>query len=148
MIVRPGRSVMQWATLLPLVASFTGVLHDILTRHLSGQESSVAPLSYTTIGVTATGLASLTFTWKSVPDFDWLLFGWSELFIDIAHFLMIETFRYGEAALVAPFKYSAIIWSGILGYLIWGHIPELSTIVGSGIVMMTGFHILNRERVK
>ena len=61
---------------------------------------------------------------------------------------MIETFRYGEATLVAPFKYSGVIWAGILGYLIWGHIPELSTIAGSGIVIMTGLYILNRESIK
>ena len=137
---------MQWAALLPLAASFTGALRDILTRHLSAQESSVALLFYTSVGVTATGLASLPFTWTSVPVFDWLLFGLSGLLIGVAHFLMIETFRYGEAALVAPFKYSGVIWAGILGYLIWGHIPELSTIVGGGIVIMAGFYILNRER--
>ena len=139
---------MQWAALLPLAASFTGALRDILTRHLSGQESSMALLFYTSIGVTATGLASLPFTWTSVPVFDWLLFSLSGFLIGSAHFLMIETFRYGEAALVAPFKYSGIIWAGILGYLIWGHIPELYTIVGSGIVIMAGFYILNRERLE
>ena len=137
--------MMQWAALLPLMASFTGALRDILTRHLSGQESSVALLFYTSIGVTATGLASLPFTWTSVPVFDWLLFSVSGLLIGSAHFLMIETFRYGEAALVAPFKYSAIIWAGILGYSIWGHIPELSTIVGCGIIIMAKFSILNRD---
>ena len=148
LIVRPGGSVMQWAALLPLAASFTGALRDLLTRHLSGQESSVALLFYTSIGVTATGLASLPFTWTSVPVFDWLLFSLSGLLIGSAHFLMIETFRYGEAALVAPFKYSGIVWAGILGYLIWGHIPEICTIVGSGIVIVAGFYILNREGFK
>ena len=139
---------MQWAALLPLAASFTGALRDILTRHLSGKESSVALLFYTSVGVTATGLASLPFTWTLVPVFDWLLFGFSGFLIGSAHFLLIETFRYGEATLVAPFKYSGIIWAGILGYLIWGHIPELCTIVGSGIVIMAGCYILNRERYK
>jgi len=49
---------------------------------------------------------------------------------------------------VAPFKYSGVIWAGILGYLIWGDIPEPSTITGIGIVIMAGFYILNRERNK
>ena len=139
---------MQWAALLPLAASFTGALRDLLTRHLTGQESSVALLFYTSVGVTGTGLVSLSFTWISVPVFDWLLFGLSGLLIGSAHFLMIETFRYGEATLIAPFKYSGIIWAGILGYLIWGHIPNPSTIVGIGIVIISGVYILDRERVK
>ena len=148
LIMRPGGSVIQWAALLPLTASFTGALRDILTRHLSSKESSVALLFYTSVGVTATGLGTLHFTWTSVPFFDWLFFCLSGLLIGSAHFLMIETFRYGEAALVAPFKYSGVIWAGILGYLIWGDIPELSTIVGISIVILAGFYILNREKVK
>ena len=148
LIVRPGGSVMQWAALLPLAASFTGALRDLLTRHLTGQESSVALFFYTSVGVIGTGLVSLSFTWISVPVFDWLLFGLSGLLIGSAHFLMIEAFRYGEAALVAPFKYSGIVCAGMLGYLIWGHIPEICTIVGSGIVSMAGFYILNREGLK
>ena len=148
LIMRPGGSVIQWAALLPLAASLTGALRDLLTRHLSGKESSVALLFYTSVGVTATGLATLPFTWTSVPVFDWLFFCLSGLLIGSAHFLMIETFRYGEAALVAPFKYSGVIWAGILGYLIWGDIPEPSTIIGIGTVILAGFYILNRERNK
>ena len=148
LIVQPGGTMMQWAALLPLAASFTGALRDILTRHLSGKESSVALLFYTSVGVTATGLASLPFTWTLVPVFDWLLFGFSGFLIGSAHFLLIETFRYGEATLVAPFKYSGIIWAGILGYLIWGHIPDSSTIIGGCIVIMSVVYILNRERVR
>ena len=145
LIVRPGGSVMQWAALLPLAASFTGALRDILTRHLSGQESSMALLFYTSIGVTATGLASLPFTWTSVPVFDWLLFSLSGFLIGSAHFLMIETFRYGEAALVAPFKYSGIIWAGILGYLIWGDFPDLWTFTGLLIIIFSGVYVFRRE---
>jgi len=67
--------------------------------------------------------------------------------IGCAHFLMIETFRYGEAALVAPFKYSGVIWAGLLGYLIWGDIPDLATIAGVSITVVAGFYILHRERM-
>jgi drug/metabolite transporter (DMT)-like permease len=61
---------------------------------------------------------------------------------------MIETFRYGEAALVAPFKYSGVIWAALLGYLIWGDIPDPGIITGVGIVVVAGFYILHRERVR
>jgi len=148
LIMRPGGSVIQWAALFPLAASFTGALRDILTRHLSSQEASVALLFYTSVGVIIAGLATLPLTWTSVPAFDWLYFGLSGLLIGSAHFLMIETFRYGEAVLVAPFKYSGVIWAGLLGYFIWEDIPELSTIAGIGILIMAGFYILHRETVK
>ena len=148
LIMRPGGSVIQWAALFPLAASFTGALRDILTRHLSSKELSVALLFYTSIGVTTVGLVTLPFTWTSVSAFDWLFFGLSGLLIGGAHFFMIETFRYGEVALVAPFKYSGVIWAGALGYFIWGYIPNPSTIAGIGIVIIAGFYILHCERMK
>ncbi len=148
LIMRPEGSVIQWAALFPLAASFTGALRDLLTRHLSNKEFSIALLFYTSVGVTTVGLATLPFTWISVSALDWLFFSFSGLLIGSAHFLMIETFRYGEAALVAPFKYSGVIWAGALGYFIWGDVPELSTIAGIGIVIISGFYILHRERVK
>ena len=70
------------------------------------------------------------------------------LLIGSAHFVMIETFRYGEAALVAPFKYSGVIWAAIFGYLIWGDIPDLPTVMGVTIVIIAGIYILHRERLQ
>ena len=68
--------------------------------------------------------------------------------VGFAHFLMIETFRYGEATLVAPFKYSGVIWAGLLGFLIWGDIPDFTTIVGVSILVFSGIYILHREQIR
>ena len=64
------------------------------------------------------------------------------------HFLAIDAFRYAEAALVTPFKYTNIIWGIILGFLVWDDLPDLWTITGSIIVVASGFYILSRETKK
>lgn len=147
LIMRPGGNVIQWAALFPLAASLSGAFRDLLTRHLSSQETTVAILFYTSLGVTLAGLATIPFMWTPVPLVDWGWFALSGVLIGCAHFLMIETFRYGEATLVAPFKYSGVIWAGLLGYLIWGDTPDFATIAGVGMVVIAGFYILHRERV-
>jgi len=88
------------------------------------------------------------FAWTPVPVADWGLFALSGLLIGSAHFLMIETFRFGEAALVAPFKYSGVIWAALLGFIVWGDVPDAGTIFGVGIVIVSGLYILHRERVR
>ncbi len=55
LIMRPGGAVLQWAVLFPLAASLTGAFRDILTRHLSSKETTVALLFYTSVGVTLAG---------------------------------------------------------------------------------------------
>jgi len=146
-IMRPSGAIIQWAVLFPLAASLAGAFRDLLTRHLSAGETSVAILFYTTLGVILASLATIPFIWIPVPLVDWGWFALSGLLIGWAHFLMIEAFRYGEATLVAPFKYSGVIWAGLLGYLIWGDLPDFATVVGVGIVIVAGLYILHRERV-
>ena len=147
LIMRPGGDVMQWAALFPLLASLTGAFRDLLTRHLSSKETTVAMLSYTTLGVILASSATIPFIWKPVPMVDWGWFVLSGLLVGFAHFLMIETFRYGEATLVAPFKYSGVIWAGLFGYFIWGDIPDTATVSGISLVVVAGVYILHRERL-
>ena len=148
LIVRPGGDVVQWAVLLPLTASLAGALRDLLTRHLSSQETTVAILFSTTLGVILASLVTIPFVWVPVPLVDWGWFALSGFLVGFAHFLMIETFRYGEATLVAPFKYSGVIWAGLLGYLIWGDIPDFTTILGVSIVVLSGIYIFHREKIR
>ncbi len=147
-IMRPGGGVFQWAALFPLAASLTGAFRDILTRGMSETETSVALLFYTSLGVVLASMVILPFVWQPVPFADWGWFAVNGFLIGSAHFLMIETFRYGEAALVAPFKYSGAVWAAIFGYFIWGDIPDLGTVMGVTVVVVASIYILYRERVR
>ncbi len=147
-IMRPGGGVFQWAALFPLAASLTGAFRDILTRGMSETETSVALLFYTSLGVVLASMVISPFVWQPVPFADWGWFAVNGFLIGSAHFLMIETFRYGEAAMVAPFKYSGVVWAAIFGYFIWGDIPDLATVMGVTVVAVAGIYILYRERVR
>jgi len=145
LIMRPGSGAMQWAALLPLAASFTGALRDIVTRHLAGRESSVAILAVTTVTVIFAGLLTLPFGWQPVAGPDVLLFALGGILLGSAHYCLIEAFRYAEAALVAPFKYASIIWAVLFGFAIWGDLPDAWTLLGSAVVVASGLYILHRE---
>jgi drug/metabolite transporter (DMT)-like permease len=147
-IIRPTGDAIQWAALLPLTASFMGALRDIITRHIAGGEQSATILTVSTAAVCLAGLATAPFGWQPVSQGDLFLFLVSGLLIGGAHFLMIESFRYAEAALVTPFKYTSIIWGITVGFLVWGDLPDQWTITGSIIVIASGIYILSRETKK
>ena len=145
-IFRPGGSVFQWAALFPLTASCTGALRDILTRKMSISETSVSLLFYSTIAIALGGLATAPFgNWQPVIIKDWLFFALTGLLTGGAHFLMVEAFRLCEAALVAPFKYTSVLWAILFGYFIFKEVPELNTLVGASIVISSGIYIIYRE---
>ncbi len=132
--------------MFPLAASFTGALRDILTRKMSVFETSASLLFYSTIAIALGGLVTAPFgTWQSVVIRDWFYFLLTGLLTGVAHYMIVEAFRLCEAALVAPFKYTSVLWAIVLGYLIFGDIPELETLVGVSVVISSGLYILHRE---
>ena len=63
-----------------------------------------------------------------------------------AHWLLIESYRLGRAAVVAPFKYTSLLWSAVLGYVIWGDLPGGWVWLGAAILIASGLWIARTER--
>ena len=144
-MLRPTGGGLYWLALLPVGAAFTGALRDIITRRLSATDSSLAILIYCTAAVTAAGLATLPFGWRTPGLLDLALLGFSGLMLFGAHFLMIEAFRYAQVAVVSPFKYVALVWAVMVGYLLWADIPDQWTLTGGGLIIASGLYVLHRE---
>lgn len=144
-MIRPTGEAVQWAALFPLVASFAGALRDITTRRISAQETSMSILCFSTMAVILFGFCTLPFGWSAVSLKDLGLMGLSGLFVGSAHYLLIERFRWAEAALLAPFKYTNMIWAVIFGFVLWGDLPDAWTLSGAGFVVVCGLYIARRE---
>ena len=147
-ITRPGSDVFQVAALLPLACALASAGRDIATRGMTATESSLAILMTANLFQICFGLLSLPLGWQ-IPDIRsvWLLLACVPL-VFVGHYTMIEAFRYAEAALVSPFRYSAIVWAGLFGYLLWGDVPDGWALVGTVIVITSGLYILHRELVR
>ena len=63
-----------------------------------------------------------------------------------AHFLLIQGYRLGEAAVVAPFEYSTLLWAVLFGFVIWSDVPSWSTLAGVLLVAASGLYVLRTER--
>ena len=59
--------------------------------------------------------------------------------------MMIESYRQAEASIVAPFRYTALVWAMIFGYLMWGDVPGGWLIVGSALVIGSGLYLFRHE---
>ena len=59
--------------------------------------------------------------------------------------VLIAAYRRSPAALVAPFQYSQMVWAILLGFLIWGDVPDPAKLLGAAIVASSGLFILYRE---
>lgn len=148
LIAQPTGAGLAWAALLPLSVAFLSALRDIVTRRLSATEATLGILFYTTAGVTLGGLLSLPFGWQPLDGGLLGLLLLSASLVGAAHFLQIEAFRYAAATTVAPYRYVALVWALLLGYLVWGSLPNALGWLGALLIIASGLFIWWRERVR
>jgi drug/metabolite transporter (DMT)-like permease len=145
-MLRPTPELIRVVAVVPLSAAFVGAFRDIVTRKMgTGGESTLAIMLVSTSVVTAAGLLTIPFGWVPLKISDLGLFILSGLLVGFAQALMIESFRFGEVGLVAPFKYTSLVWAVLLGLLVWGDLPDAWTWVGSALVVGSGIYIWHRE---
>ncbi len=144
-IIRPADASFSWLLLIPVAAATASALRDIATRILHRTDNTNAILLWSNAAILLATLASYPFGWKTilVVDYLWLLAG-GTLNV-LAHFLTITALRLGDAALVTPFRYTALVWAALLGYLVWGHIPDHWTVAGAAIIVAAGIYLVSRE---
>lgn len=148
-MVKPTPATFSTVALLPLLATVLGSFRDIVTRKMHKTETTFSMLAVGMTLVTLSGFASLAFDeWKPVGWEEAGLLAVSSLFVGAAQFLMIESFRYSEAGFVTPFKYTSIVWAVLIGFVVWGNIPDLWIVSGTVLVIGSGLYILHRERVR
>ena len=66
----------------------------------------------------------------------------------VGYQFIIKAMRVGEISFVAPFRYTALLWSIFLGFIVFGDVPHRWTIIGGLIVVGSGLYLLHREAVR
>lgn len=147
-IFRPGSDALGLAALLPLAAAFGYATYQLATRVVSRSDSTMTTLCYTaSVGAVLSNLA-LPFGWIWPTPQQWLWMAAMGALGCIGHFTLIRAFTLANAAVAAPFTYTALIWATLFGYLTFGDLPDLWTVVGAAVIVAAGLYILYRERAK
>lgn len=144
LIVRPGGSDLGWIVALPVVCAFFNGLRDTVTRFVSRTDSSLSMLFWSGVLVLVTSALTAAFGWER-PDLHGVAWFLVAGFCNAgAHFLIIEAFRLGNAAVVAPFRYSGLLWAMLIGFLVWGDVPDAAMLTGAAIVVAAGIYMLRK----
>ena len=144
-IVQPGSSTFQAASLLVLLSALFYALMMIATRWLSRTESNVSMVFYHSLVATLIGVVVLPFVWVKPTPVDWVLFAFMGLFATLAHLAIAQAFRSAPVAVVGPFEYSTLLWATIIGFFVWQEVPGSNVWYGSVLLVAAGIYILYRE---
>jgi drug/metabolite transporter (DMT)-like permease len=147
-VIRPGGGGFEWALLIPVGAAIANSLRDIVTRRLSRSETSISMLLWSTLIVMAAGLVTAPFGWQPVTATAAAWFVAAGVFNATAHFLLIEALRLGEAAVIAPVRYTSLIWATLIGFFVWRELPDAWVVAGSAVIIASGIYMIRSEAKK
>ena len=139
-IVKPGFSVFNPYMLIPLFGTLLWGLYQVLTRLVSQYDGAERTTLFTgTIGfVVLCGF--LPFYWMSLDIM------WGLKFVVLAvlgvagHSTLIKALSIAPASLLQPFSYVSMVWAVAFGWMFFNDIPALTTLVGSGIIILSGIY--------
>ena len=147
-ILRPGLSIFDSKSLIPLFAAFFLGLYQVVTRKVSEYDSAETSLFYNSIiGIGIMSVLSF-FYWQELNSNSYILLSGVGIFFAIGLYFQIIALSKARASIVQPFHYTLIFWSIILGYLFYNDLPDLPTIIGAIIITLSGIYVLNQKNTE
>jgi drug/metabolite transporter (DMT)-like permease len=118
----------------------------LLVRNLVRTEKTATIVLCFSLTASVGGLLTVPFGWHGLTPQQVGFLVAAGFCGGVAQILMTEAYRHAEASTVAPFEYTSMILGIIVGYLAFGDIPTIHTLIGGAIVVAAGIFIIWRER--
>jgi len=146
-IIRPGTEGFDRWSVMGLASVACVVVRDLATRQLSRAVPSVMVAIWAGASVLVMGLAGLGASgWQPVTGREAGLLAGAAANLIVGYLFVVMVMRVGDISFVAPFRYMALLWAIVLGWLMFSNLPDGLTLIGAGIVVATGIFTFLRER--
>jgi drug/metabolite transporter (DMT)-like permease len=146
LVIQPTAQGIDIYALSALACAALVAVRDIVTRGIDPKIPTQLITFTTTATVMLLGAAGASLeTWVPVSAYTLALLAGSAVLVTGANVFIIRAFRGAEVSVVAPFRYSGVLWAVLLGFLIWGHIPNTLAVAGTAILVASGLYIMHRE---
>lgn len=147
LVVQPradGFSIYAW---LCLLATLIYAVRDLLTRKISSATPSIL-VTLATAGVVLL-LAGLVLVFQGWTPMQWRDLGWlalASLLLATGYYALIAAMRHGEMTVIAPFRYVGLLWAVLIGYVVWGTLPNAMGWCGIALLIGAGLHMIRQQR--
>lgn len=146
-IVRPGVAGFNLFSLFALVAVVLCSVRDLATKRIPAQIPSLFITLLTTVMVTIAGAVIIVPLggWTPLSGRGLVLLVLAAVLLLIGYQCVIMALRTGDISAVAPFRYTALLWAMLLGYLVFGDAPDAMMLTGASIIVLSGLYAFYRE---
>jgi len=132
---------------LILAATLLHAIRDLLTRGIPRGIPSILITSAATVTASVmSGIWTLTQGWRPIGGAELLLVGCAAVFVSAGFYLIVASMRQGEMSVIGPFRYTGLLVALVLGFTVWGDIPNPLAWAGILLMLASGIYILVGER--
>ena len=145
-IIRPGASDFNFFTIHALVAVLCLAARDLLTVRLNKNIPSNIVAFYSALMLTLASflLSKDPMYFGELRNSYFILY--TAIFVSIGYIASVAAMRYGDVTFVSPFRYTALLWATIMGFIFFNEIPKLTTLLGGFIIILAGIYIFYKSK--
>jgi drug/metabolite transporter (DMT)-like permease len=131
--------------LAAIVGAALGAIAQLLVRRLIRTERPATIVLYFLGASSLISLATVPFGWAMPTPTQVLMLVAAGIAGGIAQVMLTESYRHADMSVIAPFEYTSLVLSVIIGYVFFGDVPTIYMLVGGIIVVGSGLFIIYRE---
>jgi drug/metabolite transporter (DMT)-like permease len=147
LVARPGTDGFSPWVLLSLLGTLLSAVRDIYTRVVPARVPSLIITLATATAVTVTGVVLTAIQgWVAMSAQQWALLFGASVFLAGAYHLMIVAMRHGEVSFVGGFRYASLPAAALVGFVVWGDLPDLVAVLGMGVIVGAGLYLFRSGR--
>ncbi len=147
-VIRPGASDFNFYSIFALLAVASMSVRDLVTVNLNKKIPSLLVAFYSSLLIT---IVSFLLSSEKVGFMELknpMFIFYSAVLVSIGYIAAVAAMRFGEVTFVSPFRYTALLWAIVLGFLFFSEIPKLTTIFGGLIIIFAGIYLVYSEKNK
>jgi drug/metabolite transporter (DMT)-like permease len=144
-ITRPGAATFQAASVLALAATALYALVMLSAKWIDPRDSARTVMLYLTLVAVVLSSFAVFLPWPEPQAIDAPLFLAAAVAGTLGITFITQSFRMAPAAVVAPLDYTALVWAGALGWLVWGDVPDGLTLAGAAVIVASGLWLVSHE---
>jgi drug/metabolite transporter (DMT)-like permease len=147
LVIQPRAEGFNAWALVCLLGTLFHAARDLMTRRIHAGIPSILITLATAVAVTVvSGVGSVLQGWRPFGLFEFGLLALASVFLTGGYYFIINSMRHGEMTLVAPFRYSGLLFALVLGYAVWGEVPNTLAWFGIALLIASSLYVLVSEK--
>lgn len=134
LVAKPSQALLDSQALVGLAASILAAFAFVSIREMSNTEPAFRIVFYFALFSTLISAMPLTWAWQPLDSHDLGLLLVIGLLATVSQIVMSKAYALAPPGVIGPIAYLAIVFAGLIAWLRWGEMPDLTSLLGAALI--------------